>query len=139
MKLVRDMVEKIHSERKRLSIPVRQPLNEVKIDSPDINMGSELVDILKDEVNIKKVTFRKEKNISVKLDTKITPELKEEAKARELIREIQKERKNQKLTLQDKVEVYNLWVPKNKDILESIKRKTFSSGIIKGQFKVKKI
>lgn len=139
MKLIRDMVEKIHSERKRLSIPVRQPLNEVKIDSPDLNISKELVDILKDEVNIKKVSFKKAKDISVKLDIKITPELKEEAKARELIRQIQKERKNQNLTLQDRVEVCSLWVPKNKDILESIKRKTFSSGIIRGQFKVKKI
>ncbi|MFC1624992.1 isoleucine--tRNA ligase [Patescibacteria group bacterium] len=139
MKLIREIVEKIHAERKRLAIPVRQPLNTVEIKSSKIDFTNDLLQILKDEVNIKNLSFLKNKEISVKLDTKISQELKEEAMARELIRNIQKERKVQKFSLEDKVSVKNIWIPKNKGLLESIKNKTLASKITKGQFKVEKL
>ena len=69
----------------------------------------------------------------------MTPDLIEESKARDLIRKIQSERKSQSLTLNDMVEVFSSWLPENKDVLETIKKKTFASGLKKGSFKVTKI
>ncbi|MBU2036450.1 isoleucine--tRNA ligase [Patescibacteria group bacterium] len=139
MNLVREIVEKIHSERKRLNIPVRQPLNSVEVRVSNTNISESLLDILKKEVNIKNITFKKGKEIKVVLDIKLTPGLIEESKARDLIRKIQSERKSQNLTLNDKVDVFNTWLPENKEILEAIKKKTFTSKLKKGTFKVSKI
>jgi len=139
MDLIRQIVEKIHSERKRLVIPVRQPLNEVTVELNNTDISELLLEILKNEVNIKKITLKKGKEIKVVLDTKLTPELIEESNARELIRKIQSERKNQKLTLTDKIDVFSPWLPKSEEILVSIKKKTFASRIENGEFKVIKI
>jgi len=139
MALIRSIVEKIHSERRKLNLPVRQPLNKVTVFLPKTDIDEKLIDILKEEVNIKNVLLRKAEKMSILLDTKITPELEEEAKARELIRMIQKERKIKNLTLQNRVIVYNSWIPKNKKILSNIMKKTFSSKILEGEFKVDKI
>jgi len=139
MNLVREIVEKIHSERKRLNIPVRQPLSSVEVRLSNIDISESLLDILKKEVNIKKVTLKKGREIKIVLDTKLTPRLIEESKARDLIRKIQSERKTQNLTLMDEVNVSNPWLPKNKGILGTIKKRTFTSKIEKGVFKVSKI
>jgi len=139
MNLVREIVEKIHSERKRLNIPVRQPLSSVEVRLSNTNISESLLDILKKEVNIKKVTLKKGREIKIVLDTKLTPRLIEESKARDLIRKIQSERKTQNLTLMDEVNVSNPWLPKNKGILGTIKKRTFTSKIEKGVFKVSKI
>jgi len=41
--------------------------------------------------------------------------------------------------LMDEVNVFSPWLPKNKEILETIKKRTFTSKIEKGVFKVSKI
>ncbi len=72
------------------------------------------------------------------MDTKITPELEEEAKARDLIRKIQEERKNMGMNLTQKINVYTPWLPKNKDLVEKIKKKTLTEDLREGEFKVEK-
>ena len=57
------------------------------------------MELIKEEVNVKKITFGK----SLKLDTRITPELKEEGVVREIIRQIQGMRKEAKLKPKDRV------------------------------------
>jgi isoleucyl-tRNA synthetase len=59
----------------------------------------ELLELIKDEINVKKVSFGRE----FKLDTKITPELKEEGVIREIIRHIQEMRKEARLKPRDKI------------------------------------
>jgi isoleucyl-tRNA synthetase len=59
----------------------------------------ELLELIKEEVNIKKITFGKK----FKLDTIITPELKEEGIIREIIRHIQEMRKEARLNPRDKI------------------------------------
>jgi isoleucyl-tRNA synthetase len=139
MKLVREIVEKIHSERKSVNIPVRQPLNSVEVTVSKIKFPDSLLDILKKEVNVKNINLKKGSDIKVILDTKLTPELIEESQARDLIRKIQTERKVQNLTLNDMVDVVSPWLPENKEILDTIKKKTFASNIKKGSFKVLKV
>ena len=82
-------------------------------------LSDDLEEIIKDELNVKKVTFNPKlakveinvenydpkEMIVVDLNTKLTPELKEEGVARELIRDIQKLRKETGLTLKDKIEI----------------------------------
>jgi isoleucyl-tRNA synthetase len=58
--------------------------------------------IIKDEVNVKEITFDKNLNSDVELDLNITPELKEEGMVRELIRVVQDLRKDKGLTVNDK-------------------------------------
>ena len=60
--------------------------------------------ILLDELNIKKIILKQSKQISVKLDTKLTPELEFEGYAREMSRQIQAFRKKLGLKKKDKVD-----------------------------------
>lgn len=72
------------------------------------------------------------------MNTRITPELLEEAKARELIRQIQEERKIQGLTLAERVRVKAPWLPKKEELLKRIKAKTLADNISVGDFGVTK-
>jgi isoleucyl-tRNA synthetase len=139
MKKVREVVEKAHAIRKTEAIPVRQPLNLLKVNtlSPINNLDL----LVKEELNVKKVDWNKSPkgDLSVKLDTKLTESLKTEAKMRELIRKIQSERKKIGLNLTQKVEVSNDWLPEEKEHLNYITKKAQVSKIEKGNFEVKKV
>lgn len=89
------------AERAKAGIKVRQPLNELRIKNNELRKEKELLDLIKEEVNVKRIALGKE----LKLDTKITPELKEEGEVREIIRHIQEARKKANLKPQDKVEM----------------------------------
>jgi isoleucyl-tRNA synthetase len=99
MEKVREIVSLALAERQRVKIKVRQPLNELQITNYKLKKEPELLELIKDEVNVKKITFGKE----FKLDTKITPELKEEGIIREIIRHIQEMRKEAGLKPRDKI------------------------------------
>ncbi len=116
MEKVREIVTLALAERAKSGIKVRQPLNELQITSRDLQKEKELLELIKEEVNVKKITFgrilkvRKDvkitsKVLKVKLDTKITLELKEEGTVRELIRNIQRQRKDTGLKPKDKIMV----------------------------------
>ena len=82
--------------------------------------------------------WEKGKELEVKLDTKITPKLEEEAKTRELVRKIQEERKNMGVILTQKIVVVNDWFPKDKKLTQWLQSKTLAIKLEKGGFKVKK-
>jgi isoleucyl-tRNA synthetase len=106
MDFARKLCELGHAKRKELNIRVRQPLAEIKIKNSEFTLGKEIIELIKDELNIKKITFEKGKGeIMVILDTKITKALKEEGEARDIVREIQKQRKIFGTTLDEKVNV----------------------------------
>ncbi|HEX7724115.1 MAG TPA: class I tRNA ligase family protein, partial [Candidatus Paceibacterota bacterium] len=79
-------------------INVRQPL--ASFASTVEALSDDLAEIIKDELNVKTVSF---KAAADALDTNITPELKEEGELRELLRKIQDMRKEKNLTVKDMV------------------------------------
>jgi isoleucyl-tRNA synthetase len=139
MEDIRKFAEKIHSVRKDLGLPVRQPLQEVEVKGDPVKYSPELATILCDEVNVKKVVFSKSAKTEIKLDTKITPELQEEAKYREFVRLIQNERKNLGVSMSDYVNVSLDWLPMNTQLLDKLQKVTLTQTLTKGEFKVTKI
>ena len=77
------------AKRAEKGIKVRQPLAELKLKSVKLEGKKALIEILKDEVNVKKVTFDKSLSEDVELDTVVTHELMEEGLLRELVRMVQ--------------------------------------------------
>ncbi|KKQ97756.1 MAG: Isoleucyl-tRNA synthetase [Candidatus Woesebacteria bacterium GW2011_GWA1_39_12] len=136
MHLVRSVVEKGHSARKEARLPVRQPLASITIYF-DERCDARMLKLIEDELNVKEVIWKKGKELKIKLDTKITPELEEEAKTRELIRKIQGTRKEMGITLTQKVTVLSPWLPLNKDLIQRVKDITLTRDIGKGDFEVK--
>jgi isoleucyl-tRNA synthetase len=136
IKTIRDIVEKAHAERKLKQIPVRQPLNKLTIVNYQLS-DQDLIGLIKDEVNVKNVEFKTGKgDVKVKLDTKITPELEEEAKTRELIRNIQAKRKEMGVDLNQKIVIKTPWLPLNNELLEKIKLITLANKLEIGEFEV---
>lgn len=90
---IRKVVEKVHATRKDLGIKVKQPLAKVSVQTLLKKPGDDVLSILLDEVNVKAADWTVGELLAVTLDTQLTPELKAEGKAREVIRDIQKLRK----------------------------------------------
>jgi len=126
METVRKIVELGLAKRDEMGIKVRQPLSELRITNYELR--NEYEDLIKDELNVKSVKAKKgEGELSVGLDTKITPELKQEGVKRELVRAINNARKNTGLTIQDRAMIY--YQTDSKDIKQAFE--TFSEDIKK--------
>ncbi|OHA09096.1 MAG: hypothetical protein A3B37_00950 [Candidatus Sungbacteria bacterium RIFCSPLOWO2_01_FULL_59_16] len=86
------------AERAKSGIRVRQPLAELKVSAEGGSAfggkSSALMDILKDEVNVKEVVVDARLAGEVELDTAITAELHEEGVIRELVRHVQEMRRD---------------------------------------------
>jgi len=104
MEKVREICSLALQKRAEAGLKVRQPLNKLKVKSPKLKV--ELADLIRDETNIKEIIFDPKLKEKIGLDTKITPELKEEGMVREFIRQIQVLRKKEGLTPKDKIKVY---------------------------------
>ncbi len=74
MDLVRDLVSLGRSAREDVQIKVRQPLAEVLIDGAHKQVISELTELIKEELNIKKVKF--ENDLSKFMDFTLKPDFK---------------------------------------------------------------
>ncbi|MEK7497678.1 MAG: isoleucine--tRNA ligase [Patescibacteria group bacterium] len=129
MKLVRGIVEKAHAIRKEKQIPVRQPLASL---TTNFTFSDELNILLQDELNVKEI----KKGEKIELDTEITPILKAEGEAREIMRSIQDARKELGTRLDEKVEIILPSWPK--EFEEEIKKKALATSIKKGEFNVKR-
>lgn len=135
MEVVRKVVEKGHAARKVAKIPVRQPLVSITVNYKERLIDPELGQLIKDELNIKGVLWKVVKTKAepeVKLDTKVTPELKEEGKARELARQIQEERKKLGASLDAKVVVTSPWLPKDKHLVKWLKNRVLANSLESG-------
>jgi isoleucyl-tRNA synthetase len=93
---VRNIVSLALAKRADKGIKVRQPLAKLTIKN---KLNKELLELIKQEVNVKEVVFGKE----LKLDTKITKELEKEGHYREMVRNVNKIRKEMGLTPKDLV------------------------------------
>ncbi len=125
-KLIEDMeeVRKIVSlglaERDREKIGLKWPLGNAKIKC-DIELKKNLQEIIARQLNVKKIEIKKGNVISVKLDTKLTPELEAEGYAREMSRQVQSFRKKLGLEKKNKIKLFIITDDKFKNILENQK------------------
>lgn len=138
MKVVREVVELAHAQRKESNIPVRQPLNSLSVMSENPIAEIALVELIGDEINVKTVNWEKGEKLQVTLDLKITKELADEGKARELVRTIQSERRKMGIALTQKVEVSSPWIPESAGLARWVKEKTLAVKLKKGNFNVVK-
>ncbi|KKQ40890.1 MAG: Isoleucyl-tRNA synthetase, partial [Candidatus Levybacteria bacterium GW2011_GWB1_37_8] len=129
MDFVRKLCELGHAKRKEIMIKVRQPLAELKILNSELQIqDEELISLIKDELNVKKVSFEKGKGeMSVFLDVNLTTELKEEGEARNIVRMIQQERKKLGTELDERVNVVLKDWPKKFE--EEIKKKAMVNNL----------
>lgn len=124
MQQARQVVEQALAERAKAGIKVRQPLGRLHAPVP-----KELLAIVAEEVNVMEVVEAD----SLILETSLTDELKAMGMVREFIRQINSFRKDQKLTINDKVS-FVICAPKNiSDILikssTEVNRAIISSGL----------
>ncbi len=103
------------AKRSEAGIKVRQPLASLKIknpmptgrqEKPKIKNNKEILDILKEEVNVKEIIFDDKMEEEIKLDTHLTQELKEEGIVREFTRLVQDLRKKANLKPKDKIALF---------------------------------
>jgi isoleucyl-tRNA synthetase len=79
------------AKRLEAGIKVRQPLAALKLKTKNskLKANKELLNILKDEINIKEIIFDSKIKEDLELDTELTPELKAEGILRDLTRLVQ--------------------------------------------------
>ena len=119
------------SQRAKASIKVRQPLQKVTISGSGKDLANnhhEYEWMIAEELNVKSVEWKTSDKYEVSLDTNITPELRSEGLARDVIRVIQNARKNAGLNVEDKIllEV----ISEDKDLDSAIKK---HASVIEGE------
>jgi isoleucyl-tRNA synthetase len=93
MEKTREIASKGLAARAKAGLRVRQPLASATIKE---NLENPLLELLKDELNVKEILVNTKATEAVELDMKLTPALKEEGLVRELLRSIQDMRKDAK-------------------------------------------
>jgi len=100
------VIEKGLYERDKAQIGLRWPLGKIIIQSKETKSLGKYEEIIKSQLNVKKIELRKGEELSVKLDTIITPELEAEGYTREITRKIQNERKIAGLMKKDLIDLH---------------------------------
>jgi isoleucyl-tRNA synthetase len=105
MENARKIVSLALEERAKAGIKIRQPLKSLKIKNLKLKISDELLNLIKDEVNVKEIIFDKRIENEVEIDTAISDDLREEGIIRELSRRIQDLRKKAGLMPRQKIEL----------------------------------
>ncbi len=132
MRKVQQLVEAAHAERKAQNIKVRQPLASVTFTvSKALMNADEFAGFIQSELNVKKVIWKvSEADQAPVFDLTLTPELKAEGEARELMRQIQNLRKQAGLAAGQAAKVQ---LPNWPETWQAeIERKT-TSALVKGE------
>jgi isoleucyl-tRNA synthetase len=144
MDIVRKLVESGHRIRKEKQLKVRQPLASVTlITTEKFHLKKDedyeqYLELIKDELNVKEVLFKEGDDLSAEYDTKLTKELQEEGEARELIRQIQQQRRVENLHQDELVDITLPSLPTQ--YLDYIKEKVMARNITQGnEFSISKI
>ncbi len=138
MRKMRDIVEKIHAKRKELGIAVRQPLQKAMVYGQEKGaIAEDIIRVAESELNVKFIELVGGSD-KIEIDTKITPELKEEADIRDLVRKIQEERKALGLNLTQKIDVTIEKLPESKKLTQWMIKKAQISHLEEGSFSVKR-
>ena len=144
MEAVREICEKGHAARREAQIKVRQPLGELKVKSAEpasplggLKVAEEFVSIIRDELNVKEIEFAAGEELVVELDTQLTPELRAEGGAREMVRSIQAARRQADCRLDERIIATFPDTEENKKAVESfgdyIRRETLAAELTPGK------
>lgn len=129
MKVARQLVELAHADRKINQLKVRQPLALLKVTSKS-KLRPEVQDLIKDEVNVKKIESLQGETLQIELIKDLTPELIAEGEAREIVRQIQDARKAAKTAMDEIITVTLPGWPK--EFEDYIKKQTLAKELRKG-------
>lgn len=100
MEEARRLAGLVLARRAEARVKIRQPLTALSVKSA---LDKKLLEILGEEANVKKVVRNPKIKDEIELDTKITPELKEEGIIREVVRMVQDLRQKAGLVPNDKI------------------------------------
>ncbi len=120
MDAIRLAVNEGLSQRAKAQIKVRQPLQSITVRGMgDLGQNAELyLEVLKEEVNVKDVSWVNDGEQLVELDLIISKELMTEGLAREIVRLVQNARKDAGLDVDDRISLSLL--TDSKELLEAI-------------------
>jgi isoleucyl-tRNA synthetase len=122
MAQTRKIVEAGLAVRNANGIKVRQPLAKLMATSVVAKLPQDMTNIVLEEMNIKSLELTKGTELKVELDMVITPELKAEGIARDLIRFIQDGRKKADFNVEDRIITHwNVVDVKNAGIAKAIR------------------
>ena len=107
-------------KRMTANIKVRQPLKELRIKNLELKGKEEYLELIKDEVNVKNISFNEKLETEVELDIEITEALQKEGNARDFVRIIQELRKNKNLLPSDVIELFVKTNNKGEEFLNSV-------------------
>ncbi|GIW67535.1 MAG: hypothetical protein KatS3mg096_403 [Candidatus Parcubacteria bacterium] len=102
MEKIRELASEVHRLRKEKGIKVRQPLKTLILKT---KFSPEVLEVLKDEVNVLEIKINPKQIEEIILDFEITPELKEIGILNDFVRFIQDLRQNAGLTPKEIVKV----------------------------------
>lgn len=119
MNEVRNSVASGLAVRKEKQLKVRQPLRSVTVKRKS-KFEADLEELIKEELNIKNVSYDNNQEPLVVLDMELDQALIHEGYARELIRQIQDMRKEAKYRMDEKV--FGQWHSDNKELSEAINK-----------------
>ncbi len=108
MEEARSIASQALERRSHEDIKVRQPLSTLRVNHHlpgSVSDASLLEEIIKDEVNVKKIEWSADIPFTVELDTTLTRELHEEGFVRDLVRAIQDKRKDAGLVPNDTIKL----------------------------------
>lgn len=110
------------SARAKAQLKVRQPLASMRVQGAEsLGANADLyLEVLKEEVNVKQVTWSTDGEYAVTLDTELSEELLQEGIAREVVRAVQSARKDAALEVDDKIRL--ALTTDDKDTATSISR-----------------
>jgi len=122
MERVRMLAQKALAKRAFAKIKVRQPLSLLKIKDKALKGRKDLLDLICEEVNVKKVVIDEDIKDEVELDTTVNSQLINQGMLRETIRFIQNLRKKDGLTPEDRILIKYEALPKLSKLLEENKK-----------------
>lgn len=132
MQEVREIVTMGLQKRQEENIPVRQPLNQLRITNYELEI--EYAELIKEELNVKNIQFIKGEEKKIELDINITAELKDEGNYREFVRSVQDMRKKHKLNPNDIIDIKIYTSEEGQDFINKWKKEIFKVAGLKNLF-----
>ncbi|MCK5026927.1 MAG: class I tRNA ligase family protein, partial [Candidatus Pacebacteria bacterium] len=127
---VRNVVSLALEARATVGMKVRQPLLKLTIKSEVLNGKKELLEVVRDEVNVKEMVVNMNMEEITELNTELNTELIQEGQFRELVRHIQSLRKKTGLTPDDMVTASIKTDMEGKKLVEKFKEELMKTTLL---------